>query len=64
MAPTAMAPAARPPRQTAGPVEQKTVTIIDGSSGARRDVTVPGGDGEAPAAPARQLPRRPHQRRP
>ncbi len=43
-----------PPKQTAGS-EQKTITIIDGSSGARHDVTI-SGDGtekaEGDAAPA------------
>ncbi len=47
MAPVAMAPAMAPKPPTA--VEQKTVTIIDGSSGARRDVTVPSSDADAPA---------------
>jgi polysaccharide deacetylase 2 family uncharacterized protein YibQ len=52
-APGAMAP--RPP----GAAEQKTVTIIDGSSGARHDVTVPGSDTDAAApttAPASSAP--------
>ena len=53
MAPTAMAPAAP---KAAGPGEQKTITIIDGSSGARRDVTVPSGDGDASAAPGAAAP--------
>jgi uncharacterized protein len=44
MAPAAAAPAAKA-KQTS-PTEQKTVTIIDGSSGARRDVVL-GGDGAA-----------------
>jgi len=42
------------PKQ-AGSIEQKTVTIIDGSSGARRDVMIPGDapdKAEADAAPA------------
>ena len=57
MAPTAMAPAIAPAAvKPPGPVEQKTVTIIDGSSGARRDVTVPSGDADAPAAPAAAAP--------
>ena len=45
---TSQAMAAKPPAA----VEQKTVTIIDGSSGARHDVTVPGSDADttAPAA--------------
>jgi uncharacterized protein len=50
---------AKPPAKQATPSEQKTITIIDGSSGARRDVAIPGsGDGpgsdkaEADAAPA------------
>ena len=50
------APAADPPvivRQAAPPGEQRTVTIIDGSSGARTDFKVPGGsDQAAPAEPA------------
>ncbi len=45
--PMASASAPKPPTA----VEQKTVTIIDGSSGARHDVTVPGSDTDA-AAPA------------
>ena len=40
-------PAAEPPvvirQQPAAPAEQRTVTIIDGSSGARKDFKVPGG---------------------
>lgn len=59
MAPAAMAPVA-PAKAPAAPpaqAEQKTITIIDGSSGARRDVTVPGGDADAqPAAPASSAP--------
>src|SRR5215218_1492073 len=55
----AMAKAAPVPEQPvvvrqappAAPSEQRTVTIIDGSSGARKDFKVPGGAGEA-AAPA------------
>jgi polysaccharide deacetylase 2 family uncharacterized protein YibQ len=41
-------------QQQAPPAEQRTVTIIDGSSGARKDFKVPGGAGEtaAPAEPA------------
>ncbi len=55
--PNAMAPAASPAMPAATPpkpptaVEQKTVTIIDGSSGARHDVIVPGSDADA-ATPA------------
>jgi polysaccharide deacetylase 2 family uncharacterized protein YibQ len=52
------APAAKSPAKQAAPGEQKTVTIIDGSSGARHDVVI-SGDGaadkdkvEADAAPA------------
>jgi len=65
MAPNAMAPTASPamPAATAAKppaaVEQKTVTIIDGSSGARHDVTVPSGDADAAtpaAAPASSAP--------
>src|SRR4051812_21521843 len=52
MAPAGHAPAT--PKQ-AVPVENKTITIIDGSSGARRDVTVPS-DGDAPAAPGTTAP--------
>ena len=62
MAPNAMAPAsptatpAMAPKSPAA-AEQKTVTIIDGSSGARRDVTVPGHDADAAApAPASSAP--------
>src|SRR5207244_10808247 len=59
MAPTAMARVA-PAKAPAAPpaqAEQKTITIIDGSSGARRDVTVPGGNSDAqPAAPASTAP--------
>ena len=54
MAPAAMAAApaaATMPKPPAAPqaaaVEQKTVTIIDGSSGARRDVTVPSADADS-----------------
>ena len=51
--PRASEPAAKSaPKQAAG--EQKTVTIIDGSSGARRDVVIPGDapdKAEAEAAP-------------
>jgi uncharacterized protein len=48
---------AKPATKQAAPSEQKTVTIIDGSSGARHDVAISGsGDGpdkaEADAAPA------------
>ena len=47
---------AEPPaivRQAAPPTEQRTVTIIDGSSGARTDFKVPGSaDQAAPAEPA------------
>ena len=63
MAPNAMAPPAAPAATPAmapksPPAgEQKTVTIIDGSSGARRDVTVPGNDADAAApAPASSAP--------
>lgn len=59
MAPGAMAPAMSPAMapKTPAAVEQKTVTIIDGSSGARRDVTVPSSDSDAPApAPASSAP--------
>jgi polysaccharide deacetylase 2 family uncharacterized protein YibQ len=42
-------PAVRQPQ--AQPGEQRTVTVIDGSSGARQDFKVPGGTGDA-AAPA------------
>ena len=64
-APSAMAPAASPAMSGAmapkppPAAEQKTVTIIDGSSGARHDVTVPGSDTDAPtpaAAPASSAP--------
>jgi uncharacterized protein len=58
MAPPA-APAATPAMAPKSPpaIEQKTVTIIDGSSGARRDVTVPGNDADAAApAPASSAP--------
>jgi hypothetical protein len=63
MAPNAMAPPAAPAATPAmapkspPAIEQKTVTIIDGSSGARRDVTVPGNDADAAApAPASSAP--------
>jgi uncharacterized protein len=52
----AMAPAGAPApmqpqaRQPAPSGDQTTVTIIDGSSGAHRDVTVPAKDPDAPAA--------------
>jgi polysaccharide deacetylase 2 family uncharacterized protein YibQ len=36
-------------QQPAAPGEQRTVTIIDGSSGARKDFKVPGGTGDATA---------------
>jgi hypothetical protein len=50
---TASAMAPKPPAAT----EQKTVTIIDGSSGARRDVSVPTSDADTPApAPASSAP--------
>ena len=56
MAPTAMAPSTPPAAaKPSGPVEHKTVTIIDGSSGARRDVSVPS-DTDAPAAPGAAVP--------
>ena len=51
-------PAAEAPviirQQPAAPAEQRTVTIIDGSSGARKDFTVPGAGANqaAPAEPA------------
>jgi hypothetical protein len=51
--PTAPEPKSAP--KQAGSIEQKTVTIIDGSSGARRDVMIPGDapdKAEADAAPA------------
>ncbi len=60
-APDKAAPAASPamPPVTApkppATVEQKTVTIIDGSSGARRDVTVPSNDADA-STPASSAP--------
>jgi hypothetical protein len=54
-APTASETEAKPAAKPAAPAGQKTVTIIDGSSGARHDVTI-GGDAadksEAEAAPA------------
>ena len=54
-APTASETDAKPAARQAAPAGQKTVTIIDGSSGARHDVTI-SGDGadkaEAEAAPA------------
>jgi polysaccharide deacetylase 2 family uncharacterized protein YibQ len=51
------APAADPPvivKQAPPPSEQRTVTIIDGSSGARKDFTVPGTtqDATTPTEPA------------
>lgn len=54
---TASESSAKPAAKQAPPSDQKTVTIIDGSSGARHDVTISGsGDGpdkaEADAAPA------------
>ena len=53
-APAAEAPkareAAKPPAPPAS--EQRTVNIIDGSSGAQRSVTIPAGDSETPAANA------------
>ena len=54
---TASESSAKPAPKQATPPDQKTVTIIDGSSGARHDVTISGsGDGpdktEADAAPA------------
>ena len=49
MAPPSPAASAMAPKSPA--TDQKTVTIIDGSSGARRDVTVPNSDPDA-AAPA------------
>ena len=60
-APNAMAPAMPTPAAPNPPaaVEQKTVTIIDGSSGARHDVTVPSSEADAttPAmAPASSAP--------
>jgi polysaccharide deacetylase 2 family uncharacterized protein YibQ len=48
-------PAAKAPAKQAAPGEQKTVTIIDGSSGARHDVVIAGDAAdkvEADAAPA------------
>jgi hypothetical protein len=48
-APSAMAPAVSPAPKPPLGVEQKTVTIIDGSSGARRDVSVPTSDADTPA---------------
>src|ERR1700731_100598 len=40
-------------KQEAGPAEQKTITIIDGSSGARHDVVISGdGADKAAAEPA------------
>ena len=54
--PSASAPAAKPPaKQAAAPGEQKTITIIDGSSGARHDVVISGDaadKAEADATPA------------
>ena len=41
--PAASEPDAKPAAKQAAPVDQKTVTIIDGSSGARHDVLI-GGD--------------------
>src|SRR5438046_2651969 len=40
--PSASEPVAKSAPKQAGSAEQKTVTIIDGSSGARRDVVIPG----------------------
>ncbi|WP_291869792.1 divergent polysaccharide deacetylase family protein [Bradyrhizobium sp.] len=45
--PGAVAPAANIATQQAAPAEQKTVTIIDGSSGKRQDVVIGGGDAAA-----------------
>jgi polysaccharide deacetylase 2 family uncharacterized protein YibQ len=57
MAPVAMAPAAPAKPPSAPLAEQKTVTIIDGTSGARHDVTVSGADSDArPSAPASSAP--------
>jgi uncharacterized protein len=51
--PAKTAPAADQPvivrQPTASPGEQRTVTIIDGSSGARKDFKVPGGTGDGAA---------------
>jgi uncharacterized protein len=52
--PGAPPPVAKSAPKQAGSAEQKTVTIIDGSSGARRDVVIPGDTpdkAEADAAP-------------
>jgi polysaccharide deacetylase 2 family uncharacterized protein YibQ len=55
--PAKMAPSTPPvAAKLSGTIEQKTITIIDGSSGARRDVTVPSGDADAPAAPGTAAP--------
>lgn len=47
------APAVQQPtvvrQPAAAPGEQRTITVIDGSSGARQDFKVPGGSGDAPA---------------
>ena len=48
-------PARNPPAKQAVPAEQKTVTIIDGSSGARHDVAI-GGDGRDKAEAAMRRP--------
>ena len=53
--PTASEPVTKSAPKQAGSIDQKTVTIIDGSSGARRDVVIPGDaldKAEADAAPA------------
>ena len=53
--PATSGPDAKPAAKQAAPVDQKTVTIIDGSSGARHDVLIGGdtadkADGDPPAA--------------
>jgi polysaccharide deacetylase 2 family uncharacterized protein YibQ len=53
--PNAVEPAAKSPAKQAAPAEQRTVTIIDGSSGTRHDVVISGEGADkavAEAAPA------------
>jgi polysaccharide deacetylase 2 family uncharacterized protein YibQ len=58
MAPGTTAPSLPAMPKPPASADQKTVTIIDGSSGARHDFTVPGSDPDAPApaAPASSTP--------
>lgn len=59
LAPSIDAAAAPPPARTAEPPVvpgQRTVTIIDGSSGERKSITIPAGDADADADPAKAAP--------